>query len=218
MISVSTLRLLSVGEPSFRISSPKAQRVTPPTWVWRTVAVEPAGVSVRTLPSCSSGLPAAPLMFAPSPPFGSAGVRSRSLWTHRNTAGCWQVAPKSLHFSVVMIRFSQPKHKQQRFNHNWVDETKRFNTVLTTYVKIESGNSFQVIMRPLKQLIWIWAVGSCGDERAGLTGCGSRLSPPPPGCVRIEAGGWWEVSLLPLSSSHLWDTNQRGFYYHGQAG
>lgn len=53
-----------------------------------------------------------------------------------------------------------------------------------------------------------------GDGGAALTGCGSRPSPPPAGCVRIEARGRSEVCLLPPNSWCLQDTNQTGFYYH----
>lgn len=70
----------------------------------------------------------------------------------------------------------------------------------------------------LKQLIWTlkcWSDGRMlGDGGAALTGCGSRPSPPPAGCVRIEARGRSEVCLLPPNSWCLQDTNQTGFYYH----
>lgn len=77
---------------------------------------------------------------------------------------------------------------------------------------------FSLYMWPLKQLIWTlkcWSDGRMlGDGGAALTGCGSRPSPPPAGCVRIEARGRSEVCLLLPNSWCLQDTNQTGFYYH----
>lgn len=77
---------------------------------------------------------------------------------------------------------------------------------------------FSLYMWPLKQLIWTlkcWSDGQMlGDGGAALTGCGSRPSPPPAGCVRIEARSRSEVCLLPPNSWCLQDTNQTGFYYH----
>lgn len=56
-------------------------------------------------------------------------------------------------------------------------------------------------------------IGRSAVKGAALTGSGSRPSPPPAGCARIEAGGRSEVCLLPPNSWYLQDTNQRGFYH-----